>query len=91
MGLTRDKIKNFAIGLFVALLISTIVATPNLTKKPLHEATYKELIEIQAVGEVKANLILSYIKQNPDCEIEDLEEIKGVSTIIIKRIEKCYR
>ena len=88
----RDKpiIIIFSIVMVFILVIGSIVLL-ELSPKPLSTATYDELIEIQAIGEHKANLILEYIETHENCTVDDLDEIKGISTTIVERLSKCYR
>ena len=76
-------------GLLIIVVLIVVLAFSY--KQPLNTATYDELIEIQAIGDHKSNLILEYIETHENCTVDDLDEIKGVSTTIVERLSKCYR
>jgi DNA uptake protein ComE-like DNA-binding protein len=77
--------------MMVTIFALTMFLSPILNKPVLHNATYKELTEITGIGDIKAELILSYIKTNKECDIGDLDDINGIGDILVDRIDEAYR
>lgn len=72
----------------ILLLISLLICSTNT---PIQDATYDELIEVPMIGEELAGDIISFVCSNPDCKVEDLSDIKGISDKRIKELEKRWR
>lgn len=86
MNLKRTYLMVVIISLVVIMLI-----LPFVYRSDIHNATYTELCDIQGIGEVKASLILSYLKLNKDADTNDLEQINGIGDTLVKRLKKDYR
>ena len=85
--------KETTIGLAIIIICIMMFAggfAAKYSEPDIHQATYKELVEITGIGEHKANLILSYLESNKEAEISDLDDIKGIGSILVERIEKVY-
>ena len=91
LSLKHDKafVALISIVMIFIILFSGLIFL-ELKTIPLEKATYKELIEIQAIGEHKANLILNYIQTHKDCTVEDLGSINGIGDVLIERLSEHY-
>jgi len=86
--------KETAIGLAIILICLMMFSGAFVAKysePSIHNVTYDELTDIVGIGEVKANLILSYLETNKDCTIDDLDDIKGIGPTLVERLEKKFR
>lgn len=59
--------------ILVVGLISSVVIRPSI-----HEATICDLQEINGVGEVLSERIVTYIDCNPNCTVDDLINVEGI-------------
>lgn len=91
MDVNKCKLKHFMTSFIIALLISFVIFMPIFLKPAIHNITYDELLDIQGVSDVKAELMLSYIKANKDVVADDLIGICGVGDVLIERIKKDFR
>ena len=67
-----------------AVLIST-------DKPDIHEATYDDLCDIYGLGEVLSTRVVEYIEKHPECDIDDLTDVKGVGEYRLKLIKSKYK
>ena len=78
-----------AIVIIFALLISS--ASYFICHDPsIHSATYKDLLAIEDIGTVLSERIVSYLDNNPNAEVGDLIEVKGIGEKRLKRIKQTY-
>ncbi len=84
-------IKKTYITVFISVILISLLAYPIFYEPDIHNATHKDLTEIYGIGDLKANLILSYLETNKTCEIGDLVDIKGIGITLVERIDKAYR
>ena len=92
-----QKIKIMLICFLVTFLILGIL----FYKPPLKSITDAELNDIEGIkvtfvdGQVNygviSSRIIEYIKQNPDCKVDDLRIVKGVDDMIIDQLKKEFR
>jgi len=94
---TRFNLRN----LYILMLIS-IVLFLSIYQPSIHNATIEDLSKIEGIStgykdeegifhKGKAQMIVEYAKNNPNCRIEDLANIKGVGPLLIQRLDKKYR
>lgn len=62
-----------------------------LYKPSIHRATYHDILEIQGIGEIKAELIVNYLDHHKNACIDDLQRINGIGETLISRLEKHWR
>ncbi len=72
-----------------ALLIGTITFIA-IDKPDIHEATIEELIEIDGIGEVLASRVISYLEVNKNATIDDIEDVRGIGAIKLRKIRGKY-
>jgi len=92
-----QKIKIALVCFIVTFLILGIL----FYKPPLKSITDVQLNDIEGIkvtfvdGKtnygVISSRIIEYIKQNPDCKVEDLRIVKGVDDMIINQLERKFR
>ncbi len=76
---------------FIVTLISVSLMLGIVFYKPsINTVTYFELVEIEGIGDVKANRILDYVKMN-DCEVEELILVDGIGDKLIDKLSKDFR
>lgn len=90
--------KQLAISITIALVVLLFIGILTY-KRPLNTITNGELDAINGIRVdlvdgnhgVISTRITDYIKQNPDCTVEDLRIIKGVDDMIIDQLRKEFR
>lgn len=74
----------------VALVL--IASTFAVTYKPsIHEVSYYELIEVNQIGQIRANNILEFLKHNPQAKVKDLILVDDIGETLVKILEKRYK
>ena len=82
--------KNIIILLIFSILLAFIIGTA-FYQPSIHDATIEELQEINGIGEKLSQDIYMYLKVNKGATIEDLDDIKYIGEITIKKIKRKYR
>ena len=82
--------------MLLVLVITMLVLTPILlvccSKPDIRTATQDQLqAEILGIGEIKSELIVSYLESNKNATIEDLERIEGIGEVLIEKIKKRWK
>lgn len=67
------------------LVMGTISGKPSIT-----EATRYDLMQVEYIGEVRADSILRYVAFNPDTVVDDLINVNGVGEVIVKKLRWLY-
>jgi len=80
----------FIILLCVAVLVVSIGSISNIIKDDIRLATTQELIEVDDIGNVLSDRIVTYIKTNKNCSIDDLIRVNGIGEQRLKEIKKHY-
>ncbi len=75
----------------LGLLTVAIAVGMEVYKQPITSTTIEELQEINGIGEKLSQDIHLYLKLNKNASIEDLDDIKYIGEITIKKIKKVYR
>lgn len=87
-----DKVR-IKILLFV-LVITMLVLTPILfvccDKPNIHNVGIEELQEINGLGELLSERIVKYLDNNPNADIDDLTDVKGIGEGKIKLIKERW-
>ncbi len=74
----------------ICMLLCALTLT--LTYKPsITQATYKELMAIDEIGEILSLRIIDYLQHNTDCTIDDLLEVEGIGPIKLSNIKEVYK
>ena len=60
-------------------------------RQPIETVTYFELVEIEGIGDVKANRILDYVKGTENVEVEELLLLDGIGDKLVDKLSKAYR
>lgn len=80
---------------FIVFILMVVLLTGScvnyMLKVPIEEATITQIEEVCEIGPKLAEDIFYYVRLNPDCKIEDLEEIKYISTKRIKQLKRAFR
>ena len=86
---------------FICFLVTFLILGILFYKPPLKSITDVELNDIEGIkvtfvdGQVNygviSSRIIEYIKQNPDCKVDDLRIVKGVDDMIIGQLKKEFR
>ena len=82
------KVKIVLIVLAFALLLTFSYYIQD--KPSIHEATYDDLVNINGIGDILANRVLSYLSYNEYIEIQDLTDIPGIGEGKIDLIRRYY-
>lgn len=83
--------KNKIIALIIFSILISFTVGAVLYRPDIHQATIEELQEINGIGEYYATEIHSYLKLNPTCTIEDLDDIRYIGEGIISKLKERYR
>jgi len=76
----------------VAISLSLTLIIIGVTYKPsIHDATYFDLIQIDEVGEVKAENILTYLSTNPQASIDELVLVDYVGEVTVHKLKRRYK
>lgn len=86
------KISNEDKQKIIIVLMSIVLFTLifSINKPTIHSATMDDLINIDHIGEQRAELIIDYCKDNPDCTVEDLLKIDGVGKKLIENLKEEF-
>ena len=87
------RISKTLIFLVITLMLIGLVCGVVFYKPPVRTITVSELDAIHGVkiGGVVMNDIQDYIRQNPNCTVEDLRVIPRVDDMIIDQLERKFR
>lgn len=72
------------LGIILALAFYSLVS-PNI-----HTATQKELMEINGIGEKLSTEILTYVNNNPECTVSDLDNVMYIGETRLKELERRW-
>lgn len=87
-----DKEVSIVIAIIlICVMMGGAIFAGKYSEPDIHNATYKELVAIQGIGDIKAHRILSYLESNKEAEIDDLDDINGIGPTLIERLEKEFR
>ena len=77
--------------LIILLIILVSTSAMLICDRPsIHSASVEELTEINGIGNTLAIEVLSYLELNPEACIDDLEDVKYIGPITIKKIKKDW-
>ena len=85
-----DKLKCFLIG-FITTVIALLIVAWCLSKPPIQNANISQLVAINGIGEVLAERIYDYVKENPSCDVGDLLDIDGVGEVRLKELKENFK
>jgi len=78
--------------LILALIITMIFAVVIVTQdKDIHEATLDDIRAVDGLDIVLATRVFNYIEDNPNADIDDLIDIKGIGPKRIKLLKGKFR
>ena len=76
----------------LAISLSLTLIIIGVTYKPsIHDATYFDLIQIDEIGEVKAENILTYLSTNPQASIDELVLVDYVGEVTVSKLKRRYK
>jgi DNA uptake protein ComE-like DNA-binding protein len=82
--------KDFII--IVILIILFAITTSIMIYKPdIHNVNVNEIHQMYNIGDKLSCKIVKYVKENPDCTVDDLEIIDDIGPAILESIKKEYR
>jgi len=87
----RTKFKK---QIVITILIIALLGIPlgcYLYRPPLSEITYTELLEIDDIGEVLAQRVLTYLDTNKNATIEDLIHVEGIGEKRLESIKERWK
>ena len=82
--------KLLIILLCIIVLVFFVGSVAKIIKEDVHLAVQEELVEIDGIGEVLAERVLTYLKCNKECTVDDLVRVKGIGEQRLKEIKKHY-
>ena len=88
--MSKRLIKSYIIILIIVIILASIGGFI-IYKPSVHDAEIHQLININGIGEVRAELIVTYLENNKTATIEDLERIDGIGCITLSKIRKRWR
>lgn len=85
------KKKIIGIVIFCILAFSLICYPTHYDKVPIHEATYQQIEQLDDIGYILTPRIQKFLKDNPNCEINDIIKVKGIGPERVKTIKQKFR
>lgn len=83
--------KSKVVLLIIFIILLTSVLGLSLYKPSITTATIDELQEINGIGEKLSQDIYTYLKHNKTASIEDLDDIRYIGEVTLKKIRKRWR
>jgi len=77
--------------LITLILVVSLLFGCFLYRPPIEQATIEEIQAIDGLGETLACLVFNYIEDNPNADIDDLIDIKGIGPKRIKLLKGKFR
>ena len=88
--MSKRLLKSYSIVLAVVIVLVAVLGVA-LYQPSIHTTTIEELTEINGIGDYYAQSIVTYLENNPDCSIEDLDDIKYIGDSVLSKLRKRYR
>lgn len=88
--MSKKLINSYIIMLIIVIVVTSVLGAV-LYRPSIHDATYEQILEIDDIGIVLTERITKYLKENPNCDIQDLKEICGIGDYRLKLIRKEFR
>ena len=83
------------IVIILSLFAASIVCVPQLLKTDINETpsqqVYVELVDINGIGPILAERVVSYRNCNKPIKVNDLESIKGIGPKRLDLIKHCFK
>lgn len=76
--------------LLISVLITACALFIVVDKPNINTATYEQLTDIRGIGHITANGIISYLKFNPEANIDDLDVVPYVGEYKLELIKEVY-
>lgn len=78
--------------ILILTMFSIVLMIGTVTYKPaIQHATYDEIIDIDGFGPVLTLRVESYLLENPEATLEDLDSIPGIGPKRIKLLKKEWK
>ena len=77
--------------IWALIIVLLIVLSVCLHKPSIHEATQEDLTEVYGIDTVLSERIVSYLDCNPEADIDDLIEIKGIGEVKLAKLKKEFK
>jgi hypothetical protein len=77
--------------ILIMILIACLLFGVVMYRPSIQTATYDELISIKGIGNVLADRALSYLTLNPECCLEDLDDVEGIGVERLKLLSKEWK
>ena len=90
------KKRNILLAIIIlSLLAAAIVCVPTAYKTDINAASseqvYSELVDINGIGPIIAERVVSYRNCNKPIEVDDLKSIKGIGPKRLDLIKHCFK
>jgi len=82
-GLSKPLLLILVLILIVGLIMGALAYKPDI-----NTSTYEELVTINGIGEVLGERVSLYLNQNPNADVEDLLNVKGIGEKRLELIKK---
>ena len=86
----KKRQRSLLVSALAAVLLATVSVSPALAgSKPvdINTASVQELVEINGIGNAKAQAIVSYRDKNgPFASVDELRQVSGIGEKILERI-----
>ena len=76
--------------ILIMLLTICVVLGVTLYKPSVHNASIEELQEINGLGELLSERVVTYLDDNPYADIDDLTDVKGIGEHKLSLIKKKW-
>jgi len=83
--------KSKCILIIILIVLISFMAVAACDRGDIHEATYEQIVSIKGLGDKLTTRLLSYLTLNPDCTLEDLDDVYGIGEERIKLLSKEWK
>ena len=87
----HSKLKIVVVSALLTIILMLSVCYVFTSKPSITQATYQELVDMPYIGEVKAEVIVNYCKDNKNAHIDDLVVLNGISDDTVKVLRERWK
>jgi len=85
-------IKKIIIIVLVCVFAFLLITYPlHFCKTPLHEATIEQFQEVRDIGPILSMNIMIYVRDNPECIVDDLDDVKYIGETKLDNLRERFR